>query len=88
MLVPRYIVFFMTSKVFAQCSCKRRMEFSDTNNELEKEVGGYGHVVVLRDIRVVDDDAVVVLKNLPRGTSPGDYEINMSGGHTTQTSTL
>ncbi|THU63792.1 hypothetical protein C4D60_Mb01t19570 [Musa balbisiana] len=42
----------------------------DTNNELEKEVGGYEHVVVLRDIRVVDDDAVVVLKNLPRGTFP------------------
>ncbi|URD75280.1 Ku C terminal domain like [Musa troglodytarum] len=42
----------------------------DTNNELEKEVGGYEHVAVLRDIRVVDDDAVVVLKNLPRGTFP------------------
>lgn len=49
-----------------------RMEFSDTNNELEKEVGGYEHVAVLRDIRVVDDDAVVVLKNLPKGTFPGD----------------
>ncbi|XP_009399523.2 ATP-dependent DNA helicase 2 subunit KU80 isoform X1 [Musa acuminata AAA Group] len=45
----------------------------DTNNELEKEVGGYEHVAVLRDIRVVDDDAVVVLKNLPKGTFPGDF---------------
>ncbi|KAJ0964159.1 hypothetical protein J5N97_029281 [Dioscorea zingiberensis] len=45
----------------------------ETNNELEKEVGGYEHVFVLRDIKVVDGDTVEVLHNLPRGTSPGDF---------------
>ncbi|XP_042405797.1 ATP-dependent DNA helicase 2 subunit KU80-like [Zingiber officinale] len=44
----------------------------DTNNELEKEVGGYEHVFVLRDIGVVDEADLETL-NLPRGTFPGDF---------------
>jgi len=45
---------------------------SDTDNDLEKEVGGYEHVVVLRNVKVVDGDAVDILHNLPRGTHNGD----------------
>lgn len=45
----------------------------ETDNELEKEVGGYEHVVVLRNVKVVDGDAVDVLRNLPRGTRNGDF---------------
>lgn len=48
------------------------LEFSDTNNELTKEVGGYEHVVVLRHIKVVDGDLVEALQQLPRGTVAGD----------------
>lgn len=44
----------------------------DTNNDLEKEVGGYEHVVVLRNVKVVDGDCVDILQNLPRGTHNGD----------------
>ncbi|XP_020101262.1 ATP-dependent DNA helicase 2 subunit KU80-like [Ananas comosus] len=44
----------------------------ETNNELQKEVGGYEHVVVLRKIKVVDGEAIDTLQNLPRGTVPGD----------------
>lgn len=47
------------------------INFPDTNNELEKEVGGYEHVFVLRDIGVVDEADLETL-NLPRGTFPGD----------------
>ncbi|OAY76711.1 ATP-dependent DNA helicase 2 subunit KU80 [Ananas comosus] len=42
----------------------------ETNNELQKEVGGYEHVVVLRKIKVVDGEAIDTLQNLPRGTVP------------------
>lgn len=45
----------------------------DTDNDLEKEVGGYEHVVVLRNVKVVDGDAVDILHNLPRGTHNGDF---------------
>ncbi|XP_020524822.1 ATP-dependent DNA helicase 2 subunit KU80 [Amborella trichopoda] len=45
----------------------------DTNNELEKEVGGYEHVVVVRAIKVIADDIFEVLSDLPRGTTPGDF---------------
>ncbi|XP_031483771.1 ATP-dependent DNA helicase 2 subunit KU80 [Nymphaea colorata] len=45
----------------------------DTCNELEKEVGGYEHVVVLKTIKVVDDDALEVLQKLPRGATSGDF---------------
>uniref|UniRef100_A0A0E0KLR0 Ku domain-containing protein n=1 Tax=Oryza punctata TaxID=4537 RepID=A0A0E0KLR0_ORYPU len=43
----------------------------ETCNELAKELGGYKHVVVARDIKVVDEETTNALKNLPRGTSPG-----------------
>nr|XP_023916236.1 ATP-dependent DNA helicase 2 subunit KU80 isoform X3 [Quercus suber] len=45
----------------------------DTKNELTKEVGGYQHVVVLRDTKVVDGDLVEALQQLPRGTHDGDF---------------
>ncbi|KAF5184738.1 Atp-dependent dna helicase 2 subunit ku80 [Thalictrum thalictroides] len=45
----------------------------DTNNELTSEVGGYQHVVVLRDSKVVDGDAIEALQKLPRGNFPGDF---------------
>ncbi|BAH92449.1 Os03g0856200 [Oryza sativa Japonica Group] len=44
----------------------------ETSNELAKELGGYKHVVVARDIKVVDEETTNALQNLPRGTSPGD----------------
>lgn len=45
---------------------------SETANELTKEVGGYEHVTVLRSIKVVDDDLVQSLQQLPRGSVDGD----------------
>ncbi|CAN6460269.1 unnamed protein product [Victoria cruziana] len=45
----------------------------DTCNELEKEVGGYEHVVVLRTLKVVDEDALEILQKLPRGAASGDF---------------
>ncbi|KAL5218549.1 hypothetical protein ABZP36_019233 [Zizania latifolia] len=45
----------------------------ETCNELAKELGGYKHVVVARDIKVVDEGTTHALQNLPRGTSPGDF---------------
>ncbi|XP_059459032.1 ATP-dependent DNA helicase 2 subunit KU80 [Corylus avellana] len=45
----------------------------DTKNELTREVGGYEHVVVLRDTKVVDGDLVETLQHLPRGTFNGDF---------------
>ncbi|KAK4748028.1 hypothetical protein SAY87_014614 [Trapa incisa] len=45
----------------------------ETENEVAKEVGGYGHVFVLRNIKVVDGDLVEALKKLPRGTFCGDF---------------
>lgn len=47
-------------------------ESAETNNELTKEVGGYEHVTVSRDIKVVDKDLVESLEQLPRGTVAGD----------------
>ncbi|OIT29116.1 PREDICTED: ATP-dependent DNA helicase 2 subunit KU80 [Nicotiana attenuata] len=46
---------------------------ADTKNELTEEVGGYEHVTVLRNIKVVDEDLVDALQNLPRGSVPGDF---------------
>ncbi|XP_075074046.1 ATP-dependent DNA helicase 2 subunit KU80-like [Nicotiana tabacum] len=46
---------------------------ADTKNELTEEVGGYEHVTVLRNIKVVDEDLVDALQNLPRGNIPGDF---------------
>ncbi|KAL0002666.1 hypothetical protein SO802_016447 [Lithocarpus litseifolius] len=45
----------------------------DTKNELTEEVGGYQHVVVLRNTKVVDGDLVEALQQLPRGTCDGDF---------------
>ncbi|XP_019443889.1 PREDICTED: ATP-dependent DNA helicase 2 subunit KU80-like isoform X1 [Lupinus angustifolius] len=45
----------------------------DTNNDLTTEVGGYQHVVVLKNIKVVDGDIVDALQELPRGTVDGDF---------------
>ncbi|KAF9618590.1 hypothetical protein IFM89_002285 [Coptis chinensis] len=45
----------------------------DTDNELTEEVGGYEHVVVLRNSKVVDGDLIEAVQNLPRGTVPGDF---------------
>ncbi|XP_059651548.1 ATP-dependent DNA helicase 2 subunit KU80 [Cornus florida] len=45
----------------------------DTNNQLTKEIGGYEHVVVLQNVKVVDGDLVEALHQLPRGTVAGDF---------------
>ncbi|ESR58491.1 hypothetical protein CICLE_v10019016mg [Citrus x clementina] len=45
----------------------------ETENELTKEVGGYEHVKVLQDIKVVDGHLVQSLKHLPQGTCAGDF---------------
>ncbi|CAJ1949838.1 unnamed protein product [Sphenostylis stenocarpa] len=45
----------------------------DTDNELTTEVGGYQHVVVLKNTKVVDGDIVEALQQLPRGTTDGDF---------------
>ncbi|KAE9600890.1 hypothetical protein Lal_00011234 [Lupinus albus] len=45
----------------------------DTNNDLTMEVGGYQHVAVLKNIKVVDGDTVEALQELPRGTVDGDF---------------
>ncbi|GAU38607.1 hypothetical protein TSUD_266470, partial [Trifolium subterraneum] len=41
----------------------------DTDNELTTEVGGYKHVVVSKNSKVVDGDIVEALQQLPRGTA-------------------
>jgi hypothetical protein len=48
------------------------LKFLETDNELTKEVGGYEHVVVLRNIKVVDGDLVDAFQELPRGNFDGD----------------
>lgn len=45
----------------------------NTDNELAAEVGGYQHVVVLKNIKVVDGDIVEALQHLPRGTADSDF---------------
>lgn len=45
----------------------------DTDNELTTEVGGYQHVVVSKNSKVVDGDIVEALQQLPRGTTDGDF---------------
>jgi hypothetical protein len=49
-----------------------KKQFLETDNVLTKEVGGYEHVVVLRDIEVVNGDLVDAFQELPRGTFDGD----------------
>ncbi|XP_031113355.1 ATP-dependent DNA helicase 2 subunit KU80 [Ipomoea triloba] len=46
---------------------------TETANELTKEVGGYEHVTVLRSIKVVDDDLVQAVEQIPRGSVDGDF---------------
>ncbi|CAD6207743.1 unnamed protein product [Miscanthus lutarioriparius] len=41
-----------------------------TCNELAKELGGYKHVTVTRDIKVVDEGTAQALQNLPLGSAP------------------
>lgn len=53
-------------------SCFVVFYLPDTDNELTVEVGGYEHVVVLQNLKVVDGDLVKVLEQLPRGTVAGD----------------
>lgn len=48
------------------------VESVETRNALTSELGGYEHVVVLRDFNVVDGNLIDCLKQLPRGTVPGD----------------
>lgn len=45
----------------------------ETCNELAKELGGYKHVTVAHDIKVVDEGTEHALQNLPCGTVPGDF---------------
>lgn len=45
----------------------------ETKNDLQIEVGGYLHVSVLQDIKVVTDAIVDTLRELPRGTCNGDF---------------
>ncbi|KDO85828.1 ATP-dependent DNA helicase 2 subunit KU80 isoform X2 [Citrus sinensis] len=54
----------------------------ETENELTKEVGGYEHVKVLQDIKVVDGHLVQSLKHLPQGTCAGDYMLIKKYGET------
>ncbi|CAL4937178.1 unnamed protein product [Urochloa decumbens] len=44
----------------------------ETCNELAKELGGYKHVTVAHDIKVVDEGTSQALQNLPAGSVPGD----------------
>ncbi|CAN6296983.1 unnamed protein product [Urochloa humidicola] len=45
----------------------------ETCNELAKELGGYKHVTVAHDIKVVDEGTSQALQNLPAGSVPGDF---------------
>lgn len=44
-----------------------------TCNELAKDIGGYKHVTVIHDIKVVDEGTAQALQNLPLGSAPGDF---------------
>ncbi|KAF8762401.1 hypothetical protein HU200_009582 [Digitaria exilis] len=43
----------------------------ETCNELAKELGGYKHVTVAHEIKVVDEGTSQALQNLPAGSVPG-----------------
>ncbi|CAD6335162.1 unnamed protein product [Miscanthus lutarioriparius] len=45
-------------------------EEKGTCNELAKELGGYKHVTVTHDIKVVDEGTAQALQNLPLGSAP------------------
>ncbi|OEL25480.1 ATP-dependent DNA helicase 2 subunit KU80, partial [Dichanthelium oligosanthes] len=46
--------------------------YSETCNELAKELGGYKHVAVAHDIKVVDEGTSQALQNLSAGSVHGD----------------
>ncbi|TVU44219.1 hypothetical protein EJB05_03655 [Eragrostis curvula] len=47
----------------------------ETSNELAKELGGYKHVTVAHDIKVIDEETAHALQNLQCGTVPGDFKV-------------
>ncbi|MQL90254.1 hypothetical protein Taro_022838 [Colocasia esculenta] len=51
----------------------KTFRYVDTDNELEKQVGGYEHIVVRCPIKIVDENIVETVQKLPRGTIPGDF---------------
>lgn len=48
------------------------LESAETDNDLEKQVGGYGHIVALTGISTVNKNLLGILQKLPRGTVAGD----------------
>ena len=63
-----YVYCFRKLKVYEMLS----LIYSETCNELAKEIGGYKHVTVAHDIKVVDEGTLQALQNLPAGSVPGD----------------
>ena len=63
-----YVYCFRKLKVYEMLS----PIYSETCNELAKELGGYKHVTVAHDIKVVDEGTLQALQNLPAGSVPGD----------------
>ena len=63
-----YVYCFRKLKVYEMLS----PIYSETCNELAKEIGGYKHVTVAHDIKVVDEGTLQALQNLPVGSVPGD----------------
>ncbi|XP_009107395.1 ATP-dependent DNA helicase 2 subunit KU80 [Brassica rapa] len=45
----------------------------ETENELARDIGGYENIKVLRNIKVVDELVVDLVKRLPRGPVAGDF---------------
>ncbi|OMO73292.1 hypothetical protein CCACVL1_17353 [Corchorus capsularis] len=45
----------------------------ETSNDLKNEMGGYNHITVLQNIKVVDGQIVDIMEALPRGTVNGDF---------------
>lgn len=54
--------------------------YSETCNELAKELGGYKHVTVAHEIKVVDEGTSQALQNLPAGSVPGDCIHDIAAG--------
>ncbi len=48
------------------------LAFTDTKNDLNKELGGYENVVVSRPIAIVDEDLSKCLEDVPEGTVASD----------------
>ncbi|XP_010544652.1 PREDICTED: ATP-dependent DNA helicase 2 subunit KU80 [Tarenaya hassleriana] len=45
----------------------------ETRNELARDIGGYEHVIVSRQIKAVDENLVEDIQQLPRGTVAADF---------------